>query len=216
MANIDLLSLFNSVTSSLQNNQDTLNQADSYNGNHGDNMVEIFEVITTAMKEKSNAAPSDQLAYASQLLKQKESGTAQVYAEGFGNAAQKFLGKDITQSNVLDMIQTIVGGAAPAKAEPEPQQQDMLGGLLNTLGSLIGGKKQQSTTTTQQDDGLDVGDLLNAGMAYMSAKQQGQSDTQAIIGALMNSSPLNQTSHRQQSGQIVLDGLLSALGSLNK
>ena len=215
MANIDLLQLFNSVTSSLQDNKDTLNKADDYNGNHGDNMVEIFEVITTAMKTKSDADPADQLEYASQLLRQKQSGTSQVYADGFGNAAKKFQGQQVNQGNILDLIQTVMGGVAPEPApEPEPQQ-DLLGGLLGGLGSLLGGGQKQQATA-KEDDGLDVGDLLNAGMAYMNAKQSGKGDAEALIGALLNSSPLQQTTHRQQSGQIVLDGLLSALGGLGK
>ncbi len=38
---VDLLSLFNAVTGTLKENKTALNKADEYNGNHGDNMVEI-------------------------------------------------------------------------------------------------------------------------------------------------------------------------------
>ena len=80
---IDLSQLFGSVVPALAEQKKTLNQADTYNHNHGDNMVEIFEVITQAMKAKSNATPAEQLAYASQLLQAKsQSGSAQLYAQG--------------------------------------------------------------------------------------------------------------------------------------
>ena len=55
---IDLLSLFGQATKTLKKNQTTLNQADTYNHDHGDHMVEIFDVITQAMKAKKNAAIS--------------------------------------------------------------------------------------------------------------------------------------------------------------
>ena len=71
---IDLASLFQSVTGTLAKNKKKLNAADEENHDHGDNMVDTFEVITQAMKEKANADPADQLAYASQLLRQRKSG----------------------------------------------------------------------------------------------------------------------------------------------
>ena len=74
---IDLLQLFSAVSGALQDQRDTLNAADSHNQNHGDNMVQIFEVITKAMKEKQGADPADQLQYASELLrKASDSGSA--------------------------------------------------------------------------------------------------------------------------------------------
>jgi hypothetical protein len=53
---------FQTVTQSLAGKKEELNQADTYNNNHGDNMVDIFKVITQAMEQKQDAAPSDQLA----------------------------------------------------------------------------------------------------------------------------------------------------------
>ena len=68
---INLASLFKNVASSLSEQKETLNKADTYNHDHGDNMVEIFTVISQAMQAKRNASPADQLEYASQLLRQK-------------------------------------------------------------------------------------------------------------------------------------------------
>ena len=55
-----------------------------------------------------------------------------------------------------------------------------------------------------------MGDLLNAGMAFMNAKQQGQGTLQAGLSALIAAGPLGQKPHRQQSGQVVANALLQA------
>ena len=85
----------------------------------------------------------------------------------------------------------------------------MLGALL---GGLTGGGSQGGGSA---DDGLDVGDLLNAGMAFMSAKQQGSSTAEAAVNALMSASPLGQSSHRKESGTMVANLLMQALGSMS-
>ncbi|MFN8462054.1 MAG: hypothetical protein U0X93_09840 [Anaerolineales bacterium] len=44
---------------------------------------------------------------------------------------------------------------------------------------------QSQQSQGQQDSGIDAGDLLNAGMAFMNAKNQGQDNLQAGLSALM-------------------------------
>ena len=66
---VNLLKAFQAVSQALNQNQSALNQADTYNHDHGDNMVEIFRVITQAMDEKKGASPAGQLTYASELLR---------------------------------------------------------------------------------------------------------------------------------------------------
>ena len=107
---IDLVKLFGAVASNLGEQRETLNKADTYNNDHGDHMVEIFEVVTQAMKEKRNANPADQLAYASEILRRKQSGSAQVYANGFAQAAQQFQGQSVTTDNAGMLVQTLLGG----------------------------------------------------------------------------------------------------------
>jgi hypothetical protein len=102
---IDLLSLFGQATKSLKKSQTTLNQADTYNHDHGDHMVEIFDVITQAMKTKKNAEPADQLEYAAQLLRQKtSSGSSTVYANGLEQAAKQVLGKELNIGTIMAII----------------------------------------------------------------------------------------------------------------
>ena len=84
------------------------------------------------------------------------------------------------------------------------------------LGALLGGLTGQSSQGQAKDDGLDLGDLLNAGMAFMNAKQQGDSNAEAAIDALMSASPLGQSSHRKESGAMVANTLMQVLGSMSK
>ena len=206
-AGIDLAKLFGAVASNLGNQRETLNQADTYNNDHGDHMVEIFEVVTQAVKEKRNADPADQLAYASEILRRKQSGSAQVYADGLAQASQQFQGQGVTTDNAGMLLQTLLGGGQA------PAQQS--GGGGDMLGALLGGLTGQSTQQQGADNGLDVGDLLNAGMAFMNAKQQGSSTGEAAINALMSASPLGQSSHRKESGTVVANTIMQVLGSMS-
>ena len=201
MSNIDLISLFQNVTGALADNRDSLNQADSYNGDHGDNMVEIFEVITQAMKTKSNADPADQLAYAAELLRNKKSGSAKIYAQGLAKASSQFQGKNINQNNALELIQNLLGGGqAPAASSP----------LEGLLGGLLGGNDADQ----EDGGGLDAGDLLNAGLAFLSAKNRGDSNAEALVNAVVSASPLAETPHRAESSKLVTNALFEVLGSL--
>lgn len=203
---MNLLSLFSTVAGSLAQNQDSLNQADTYNHDHGDNMVETFRVITEAMETKKGADPADQLAYASQLLKNRsKSGSAKMYAEGLSEASNKFQGSELNNDNVMMLAQALLGGAQA----PTPQSPASSG---DPLGSLLGGMSSGQTSSGQE--GLDMGNLINAGMAFMNAKQQGGGNLESIIQALVSSSQAGQTPHRAQSGALVTNVLMQLLGSM--
>ncbi len=116
---IDLLSLFGQASQTLKKNQTSLNKADSYNHDHGDNMVEVFDVITQAMKEKENADPADQLEYAAQLLRNKtKSGSGAVYADGLHNAAKQVGGKELNTGTIMTIIETLMGSAKQPGQQP--------------------------------------------------------------------------------------------------
>ena len=241
---VNLAQLFQSAATALTANRDALNQADTYNHDHGDNMVEIFEVVAQAMKAKKAASPADQLAYASELLRQKQSGSAKYYAGGLMSAAQKFAGKSVTPDNGMDLIKTLLGGAgAQASAgtpAPQPdllgslisglgaagaqgsagtsagtpaQQPDLLGSLLSGLGA-AGAQGSAGTPAAGGQPGLDIGSLLSAGMSYMNAKQRGETDATALIGALTSATSGGNTPYRAQSGAVVANALMQALGAM--
>jgi hypothetical protein len=204
--NIDLASLFKQVSKAVASNQDSLNEADTYNHDHGDHMVEIFDVITQAMKEKKSAEPADQLEYAAQLLRKKSnSGSATLYADGLNNAAKQVTGKKLDAGSVVSILQSVLGATTETKASSAASGGDMLGSLL---GQLTG-------SSSDSDEGLDMGDLLNAGMSFMAAKQSGKSNLEALTGAIVSSSQVaSGSSARSQSSEIVASTLLSALTSM--
>ena len=239
---IELLSLFGQATKSLKKSQTTLNQADTYNHDHGDHMVEIFDVITQAMKTKKNAEPADQLEYAAQLLRQKtSSGSSTVYANGLEQAAKQVLGKELNIGTIMAIIQALMGSSQPSGGAGG---SDALGSLLSQIlggsrsstagsrstqsaggdvlgdlmGTLMGGSGNTGGTGagSGSDQGFGLDDLLGAGMGYMTAKQNGKSDLEAITGALLNGSTMAQTPHRAQSGEVVTNALLGALSKMMK
>jgi hypothetical protein len=124
-----------------------------------------------------------------------------------------------TQSASGDLLGSLLGGLTGA-GQPVQQQQtpqsaggDLLGSLL---GGLTGAGTSQTNTNTgaATNNGLDMGDLLNAGMAFMQAKQSGSSTAAALLQAVLAGSGMGNANHRQQSTQLVASSFLQALGSL--
>jgi hypothetical protein len=230
---LNLANLFKSVAGSLTNQRENLNNADTYNHDHGDNMVEVFNVISQAMQAKKNADPADQLAYASQLLRQRKSGSAQVYAQGLSQASNEFKGQQqLTPDNAINLIQALMGGGQVSTAQPQSGMGDLLGSLLgggNTtpqqsqsgtgdLFSMLLGEantKQAQPQEKQATPGIDVGDLLNAGMAFMNTKSQGGNNLDAIVNALVSGSAMGNSLHRSQSGTLVVNSLLKAISGMS-
>jgi len=226
MANnqIDLITLFNQVSKTMKKSKTALNEADSYNHDHGDHMAETFEVIARAMKEKKDAAPADQLEYAAQILRgQTKSGSGKIYAEGLGSAAKEIAGKDLNAGTIMSMLQTIMNGGKSA-----PTQAPSDGGLLGSLlGGLAGSQQQDNgldlgdlmgalsgSTSSDSQDGLDMGDLLGAGMKILNATKGNESSLESLAGALLSGTTMGETDYRKQSGQLVTSTMLKALTSI--
>jgi hypothetical protein len=230
-----LANIFQMVTTSLAQNKNALNQADDQNHDHGTNMVQTFQTITKALNAKKNAPASTALAYASQKVsKESTSGSGQLYAQGLAQAATQMQGQTINPQSAIQILQTLIGGgqAQPqgqsgsgdllgsilgglTGAQPQPQQQQTQAGEGDLLGSILGGLAGGGTAQQgNASDGLDIGDLINAGMTYMQAKQSGSSNTGALIQAIMNGSGMGNTNHRAQSTQLVTNSFLQALGAL--
>ena len=209
---LDLANLFQTVTGTLSQNKDSLNEADTVNHDHGDNMVDTFEVITQAMKEKQGSDPADQLEYAAQILRQRKSGSAQLYAKGLSQASQQFQGKQVTSDNAMTLIQSLLGGGAA----PIQQQQQQSGGLGDLIGGLLGGSGNQQAQQSQQSDGLDIGDLINAGMSFMNTKNRGGSNLEAVVNAVVSTSAMGNSGYRSQSGNLVVNALMSAISGMTR
>ena len=118
-----------------------------------------------------------------------------MYAKGLGQAAEYFQGKDLDATQLLPLLQTMLGGGEATVTEGA-------GGLLDSLVGSIGG-----------DDGLDMGDILSAGAAFLQSKQEGDSNLEAAVDAIISASKMGETPHRAQSSKLVADVLLGALTS---
>ena len=236
---VDLANVFQTVTQSLAQNQQALNRADSVNQDHGDNMVQTFQTITTALEEKKGKPDSAALAYAARkLAKSTTSSSGKLYAQGLAQAATQLKGKPVDAQGATQLLQTLIGGGQPAGGsaaggdmlgalmsgmaggQPQSGGQAQAGGdmLSALLGGLAGGEQAQPQSGGQPaggglSDGLDVGDLLTAGMSYMQAKQSGGSNVQALMQAFMAVSGMGNAEHRQQSTGLVVSSFLQELGA---
>jgi hypothetical protein len=259
--NATLVNIFQTVAQTLIENQQNLNQADSANQDHGDNMVKTFQTITNALQKKQGSSTSDALAYAAQQVGQTAtSSSGKLYAQGLTQAASQMQGKQLDLNTGVQLLQTLIGGGqAPAQqadsggdmitsllgglmggaqgdqSQPAQGGGDMLGELLgglagaqqsqpqqggdllgSLLGGLAGGNSSGGSSAAGANDGLDMGDLLNAGMAFYQAKQGGGSTAQALLQAVLAGSGMGGSSHRQQSTQLVANAFMQALGALGK
>ena len=199
---IDLAAVFNTVSKVLVENQSKLNAADTYNQDHGDHMVEVFKQITKAVGQKEGSDVVEQLAYAGQqLLKNQQSGSSAMYGENLLQAADAFKGKQLTAENGMQLVQLLLGAQT---GQTQNQQGGVFGSLLSSL------------TAGGTGEGLDAGDLLNAGMTFMQSKQQGDSNLKAALDVLVAASTAGQTPHRAESGKLVANTLLDAISSFSK
>lgn len=124
------------------------------------------------------------------------------------------------------------GGQAPQQQAPQAGGQSSGDPMAALLGSLMSGGTPQPQSganvltalmgMSQQpqaqagSSGLDLGDLLTAGMAFMQAKQQGadnmQAGMQAVMAALMGGqvNPLAAGSPQAAAGGLIAQSLLQA------
>ena len=116
------------------------------------------------------------------------------------------------QSAGGDLLGALLGGLAGNEPAPQQQQQTQPTGGGDLLGSLLGGLTGGNQSSSA-NNGMDMGDLLNAGMAFMQAKQSGGSNLDAIMQAFMAASGMGGSAHRTQSTQLVVSSFLKALGA---
>lgn len=265
---VDLSKVFQAVTKELKANQAALNETDTFNHDHGDNVVDVFQTVSKAVKAKKGAPASEQLEYASRMLQNKPSGSAKVYSQGLADAANRFQGKQLTADNAMQLVAALMGSGQSSQAGASSQDplgglagsllsgmlggqqqptiasgsQDALGGLAGSLLSgTLGGQEQTQSPAASQDPlgglagsllsglmggspaqqsqsqgGLDAGDLLQAGMAFMQAQQQGSSPVEAIINTLMSNSSVGSSPHRKESGAMIINTILQVVGAIAK
>jgi len=203
---LELSSLFESVTEQLSQNKDSLNAADNYNHNHGDHMVQIFDLVQNALKEKSGLPAAEQLKYASEIVNQNaNSGSASLYAQGFAKAAENMRGKDLNPNVINSLLTGLLSAEKPAQTTQPSSQKGFLGSLL---AGLFG--KQ---TASPKNDGFGLDDIIQGAMAFSQSMKDGEGSTQAAVEALMAASPMGQSGHRKESGSIVAQTIMNFVKS---
>lgn len=206
---INLYQLFQAVSQALQQNQTQLNKADPYNHDHGDNMVDVFNTITSTMKQHSGATPAKQLKTAAAQLLTKPSGSAQYYSKSLNQAARE-LGnaKGVTPENAATLIETLLGGG-----QSSSQAGSAASEMLSTLLTSLGGGSGTTTASGSGQSTIDWATLASAGMEYMQSKQEGKDTLTALMDALM-AEPTKTAPYRKESGTIIANTLMQVLGSL--
>lgn len=220
---LNLSSVFKEISKVLETNRQQLDNADEYNHNHGSNMVQTFTLIQKAVESKKSEPVSDQLAYASKVLKEKSTGgTAQIYSEGLAKASQEFVGKDFnastagtlinsmmgidtnTERGAGDLLSSLLGSLSSTEAKPETQTQtpaqstDLFGSFISSLT----GQQQTTTTPTSTNNQSDTSDLLGGllgsltGTSSTSSQSSSGSGLSDLVGSLLG----NQSNESQSSG----------------
>ena len=213
-SSVDLANIFQSVTQALAENQQALNQADEYNRDHGDNMVQTFQTITNALEQKKGSSASTALDYAAkQLSKNTSSSSGQLYAQNLSQAAGQFKGKKVDAQGAVQLLQMLIGGGQAASSAAQSSGGDMLGALL---GGMSGGQSSQAQKAPQAGDDM-LGALLGGltGGDAQQTSQGGDDMLGTLLGGLTGGGAQQTPSYSQpQAPQAGGDMLSSLLGGL--
>jgi hypothetical protein len=207
---IELAPFFRVVGEALHQNRDALNQADEHNGDHGDHMVEIFEIAARSAEQNRDAGLAGAMAEAGQLLAQQtHNGSAQVYARGLMCMAEQFRKYDIELEDLHAYVQTsMIEDKGERSKTPSPRSGEVLKALAAGLASW---GQTNDGGGDSPDSPLNMGVLFEFGMAYMQAKQRGGDRIKVLADAAASVSPLRDVPHRYQSGKIAIEALLGAM-----
>jgi hypothetical protein len=216
----DLAPVFQAAADALSQQREALNLADSTNANHGDHMLEIFQVAARAVQTLPLSNLPDTLEQASRLLAQLEdNASAQVYARGLEQFGQAFRRHQVEFGDLAGYIQNIVPepapGGNPDGQPPAKSKADRGAEVLKALVSGLSAWGQVENGENPSEKGIDMGYLFELGMIYMQAKSHGGSRLDVLSEAAVNASPLSRLSYRLQSGKLAFHALLQAF-SVNR
>lgn len=214
----ELSLLFQAVGEALRQNRLAFNQADPVNGNHGDHMVEVFEIAARAAGERPVEDVAGAMEHAAQLLSaQKDNGSAQVYAHGLEQLARQLRRYHVKLDDLIAYVQ----GALAEVSTPSPAGQPEVGkrveteassgNVLKALMNGLAGWSQIESGQIPSESPLDMGALFEFGIAYIQAKQRGGSRVEILADAAASVSPLSKTPHRYASGKVAIQALLAAM-----
>ena len=219
MSTYDLTPHFQAVSQVLASHRTALNQADTWNGNHGDHMVEIFAVVSRIVREQPAGDLAGVLDSASQALALLPlNGSARVYSQGLAAFARQFHGYGISIDDLIGYIRSALG---------EHTRLERTAGAKDTvLTAVVAGLKEWKTSQSslpaepgehvtsagdlphKSKTRLDLGFLFELGAAYLQAQQHNSDRLSAFAETAVSVCPLGQVPHRRQSGKLVFQTLL--------
>ena len=206
---VNLAKLFGSVATELAKNQAAFNQADTQNKDHGTNMVNVFNTITNAMEDKPKAAPSAQLEYAAEQVRQNcQTGSGSVYADGLARAAEALQGQNITGDNAMQLITALLGTASAGQTSAQQASGDPMASLLGSLMGGSGGGQQASGNATADM----LGALLGGAGGQQPSGNTSADALSSLLGGLMGGGQQAQPAQPSASGTggIGLENILAA------
>lgn len=217
---MNLSHLFRFAKERLVEHQQELNRADAYNGNHGDHMVEIFEVAVRAAGQDSRASLSGDMQRAAEMLEAlPDNGSAQIYAQGLNAFSQAFERHQVSLQELVNYVRGLTlreqdGDQEASAPEISPEVDPTSSAeVLKALVEGLTGWRQGGSTQESLQKSLDMGTLFELGMIYMQAKRRGGSRLEVLSEAAVSASPLNQVAHRTLSGKLAILALLQAMSA---
>ena len=216
---VNLAKVFQNVASVMAQNETALNEADTLNHDHGTNMAQTFRTIAGAVQERKTSSASAQLEHASAAVRSSsKSGSAQLYADGLHEAAMRFKGRQVTEQNAMELVQTLMGLDSPAAQAATPADASRAGGA-DMLGSLLGGLMGGGAPAQQQQQpaggdmlGSLLGGLMGGGAPAQQQQQPAGGDMLgSLLGGLMGGGAPAQQQQQPAVGGDMLGSLLGAL-----
>jgi hypothetical protein len=206
-----LAPLFQAVGQALRQNQPALNQADPLNGNHGDHMVEIFEIAARAAQEIQDGSLAEAMAHAASLLEaQSGNGSASMYAHGLRQMAVQMRRSNISLDELVAYVQRVLREEKASEPATDPGLARS-GEILKALVAGLANWGQIEEGQTASGSPLNMGSLFEFGMAYWQAKQRGGGRAAVLADVAASVSPLSKVPHRYKSGKLAIQALLEAM-----
>jgi hypothetical protein len=214
----DLGNLFGAALNTVRSNRQQVNALDSYNQNHGDNMVSNLELITNALRGQASQPPATALELAAQRLREQGRGTtSQYYATGLTRAASDVRGKSaLNKRDVSKLTHTLLGsvparGGYAAQTAPAQGSTSVLDSLLGLASGTTANRTRAVSTGT---NGLGLDDLMMAGARFLQAKQAGANNVSALAQAAVGTLAGNQQpayTPQSAAGGLIAQSVLGAL-----
>lgn len=189
---VDMVDLFIGAKKDLEKNRGELNNVDKLDGDHGNNMVENFDIITEAMKEKPQSKPSTKLNHASKSLRKRTSEiSGLMLSDGLKRAAKKFRGKKtLNREDAVLLTYLLLGVAADTSKEKKC--------LITRFFDWLFCKSDEKL------DSKDLETLLDAGLTFLNANQSGKNTLDSLVDSIIAASSMGTSSdHRMVSSKLV-------------